>query len=72
MNSPDEDKRPNSIRLLIDMLATAVGIRSSQKRDRDFTKIGTGTLLGALAVLVAVLIAGMYTFVHLVQTLAAR
>ncbi|MGQ0699839.1 MAG: hypothetical protein ACT4PZ_16550 [Panacagrimonas sp.] len=72
MNLPDDPHRKplNSFRLLGDILAAAVGIRSGRERGRDWSKVGTGTLLGAIFIFVAVGFIALRIFVHLVKSAA--
>lgn len=72
MNPPDEPKlKPlNSFRLLGDILAAAVGIRSRRERGRDWSKVGTGTLLGAIFIFVALGFIALRIFIHLVKSAA--
>lgn len=73
MNSPDDPvkKTLNSFQLVGDILAAAVGIRSGRERGRDWSQVGTGTLIGAILIFVAVGFVAMKIFVHLVKSAAA-
>jgi hypothetical protein len=74
MNSPDDpSKKPlNSFRLLGDILAAAVGIRSGRERGRDWSQVGTGTLIGAILFFIAVGFVALKIFVHLVKSAAVQ
>lgn len=74
MNSPgDPGEKPlNSFRLLGDILAAGVGIRSGRERGRDWSQVGTGTLIGAILIFVAVGFIALQVFIHLVKSAAAQ
>lgn len=69
MNTPQnpDDKPQNAFQILGGIMSAAVGIRSSKARARDWSKAGTGTLLLALLIFVAVALGAMSLFVHLVR-----
>lgn len=73
MNSPEDpdQKSLSSFRLLGDILAAAVGIRSGKERGRDWSKVGTGTLLGAILIFATLGFVALKIFVHLVKSAAA-
>lgn len=72
MNSPDDPRQKplNSFRLLADILAAAVGIRSARARGIDWTQVGTGTLIGAILIFASVGFIALKVFVHLVKSAA--
>ncbi|TDU24442.1 hypothetical protein DFR24_4712 [Panacagrimonas perspica] len=74
MNSSDDPgKKPlNSLRLLGDVLAATVGIRSRRERGRDVSPVGTGALPGAISILAVTGFVALKSFIHPAKNAAAQ
>ena len=72
MDTTAPRKRPNSFQLLGSVLAACGGVRGNSARGRGFADASLGSILGALLILVVVLWAGGYAFIHAIKSAVAQ